>query len=147
MSKLTQKQSAFVREYVIDYNGARAAERAGYSKKTAAVQASKLLKQEKVLEAIKEHQKELIDSQCLTEEKVISQLQNILDRSLQATPVMEWDYSTHEYKESGLYQFDAKGALKALELLGKHLGMFEKKDNTDKDIKIEVSDEVKEWSV
>ena len=34
---MTPKQAAFVSEYVIDYNGAKAAERAGYSKKTAAV--------------------------------------------------------------------------------------------------------------
>ena len=35
---------------------------------------------------------------------------------------MEYDYVKKEWVESGVYQFDSKGALKALELLGKHLG-------------------------
>jgi hypothetical protein len=29
--------------------------------------------------------------------------------------------------ETGIYQFDSKGALKALEQLGKHLGMYDRK--------------------
>ena len=40
---------------------------------------------------------------------------------------MEWDYTAHEMVEKGQYEFDSKGALKALEMIGKHLGMFEKK--------------------
>lgn len=35
MSKLTKKQEAFCREYVVDFNGTQAAIRAGYSEKTA----------------------------------------------------------------------------------------------------------------
>ncbi|TCA34331.1 terminase small subunit [Rhizobium leguminosarum bv. viciae] len=43
MSDLTPKQQSFVEEYLIDMNGAKAAVRAGFSKRTAAVQASQLL--------------------------------------------------------------------------------------------------------
>ena len=39
---LTDKQEAFVREYLIDCNGTRAAIRAGYSRKTANEQAVRL---------------------------------------------------------------------------------------------------------
>ena len=40
---LTERQKAFAREYLVDYNGTKAAIRAGYSKRTARVQASALL--------------------------------------------------------------------------------------------------------
>lgn len=40
------------------------------------------------------------------------------------TPVMRYDPSTGKMEETGMYQFDSKGALRALELIGKHLGMF-----------------------
>ncbi len=40
---LTERQKAFVREYLVDYNGTKAAIRAGYSRRTARVQASALL--------------------------------------------------------------------------------------------------------
>lgn len=41
--KLTDKQRAFCHEYIIDWNGSRACIKAGYSKKTARIQASQLL--------------------------------------------------------------------------------------------------------
>ena len=40
---VTAKQQTFVREYLTDYNGTKAAMRAGYSQRTARVQASALL--------------------------------------------------------------------------------------------------------
>ena len=45
---LRAKQEAFCREYLIDLNGKQAAIRAGYSPKTAEVQASRLLSNAKV---------------------------------------------------------------------------------------------------
>jgi phage terminase small subunit len=41
--KLTPKQNKFCQEYVIDYNGTRAAIRSGYSEMTAQEQSSRLL--------------------------------------------------------------------------------------------------------
>lgn len=49
---LTAKQAMFVREYVVDLNGTQAAIRAGYSKETAAEQATRLLRNVKVRAAI-----------------------------------------------------------------------------------------------
>lgn len=49
---LTAKQQRFVAEYLIDLNATQAAIRAGYSEKTAAEQASRLLTNVKVSEAI-----------------------------------------------------------------------------------------------
>lgn len=130
---MTDKQINFCREYVKDYNGTQAAIRAGYSEKTASVKANQLLHNENILYAIKQNQKELVESSCLTEEKVIARLEEILERCMSADPVMEWNYEEHCYKPTGEYQFDSKGALKAIEMLGKHLGMFEKKENKNTD--------------
>ena len=49
---LTAKQQRFVAEYLIDLNQTQAAIRAGYSEKTAAEQASRLLTNVKVSEAV-----------------------------------------------------------------------------------------------
>ena len=51
--KLTPKQGAFVREYVLDFNGTQAAIRAGYAPRSAEVQASRLLRIDKVRDAVK----------------------------------------------------------------------------------------------
>ncbi|CQR51464.1 terminase small subunit [Paenibacillus riograndensis] len=53
---LTPKQKLFVQEYLIDLNATQAAIRAGYSPKTAEQQASRLLSNVKVQEAIREAQ-------------------------------------------------------------------------------------------
>ncbi len=47
-NKLTPKQEAFAREYIVDMNGKQAAIRVGYSVKTAESQASRLLSNAKV---------------------------------------------------------------------------------------------------
>lgn len=127
---MIEKQKLFCREYVKDYNGTQAAIRAGYSEKTAAVQASRLLKKPEILEEIRKNQKELADSYCLSEEKIIINVQEVLNRCMSAIPVMQWDYDEHTFVETGEYQFDSKGALGAIKLLGQHLGMFNKKDNS-----------------
>ena len=50
--KVTHRQQAFAREYLVDYNGTQAAIRAGYSTKGAAQQASALLRLPKVIEEL-----------------------------------------------------------------------------------------------
>lgn len=60
-TKLSDKQEQFCREYIIDFNATQAAIRAGYSKKTAQMQASRLLLnvmiQKRIAELVKERQK------------------------------------------------------------------------------------------
>lgn len=130
VAKKVDKQNLFAKEYVVDYNGTQAAIRAGYSEKSARTTACRLLKNPKILDKIKQNQKELIEKSCLTEEKILNKLEIMLDRCMSAEPVMEWDYEEHDYVKTGEYQFDSKGALKAIELLGKHLGMFNKNDGS-----------------
>ena len=47
---ITDKQKRFVREWLVDMNGTRAAIRAGYSEKSAAQTASRLMKDPAVRE-------------------------------------------------------------------------------------------------
>ncbi|MCJ7587525.1 MAG: terminase small subunit [Candidatus Aminicenantes bacterium] len=52
MKKLGPKQARFVEEYLVDLNATQAAIRAGYSRKTAEAQGSRLLRNVKVADAI-----------------------------------------------------------------------------------------------
>jgi hypothetical protein len=51
------KQSRFVEEYIVDLNGKRAAIRAGYSARSAEVQASRMLRDAKVKKAVESSMK------------------------------------------------------------------------------------------
>ena len=51
-------------------------------------------------------------------------MMDVYRRCMTATPVMKYDQAQGDWVESGIYEFDSKGALKALELLGKNIGMF-----------------------
>lgn len=125
--KLTAQQELFCQEYIVDYNGTQAAIRAGYSEKTADVQAVRLLRNVKVLSRVRAIQKDRLEKLAVTQESVILKLLEIYDRCMQAKPVLEWDYNERKYVETGHYTFDSKGALSALEMIGKHLAMFTNK--------------------
>lgn len=122
MTELKPKHERFCQEYVIDYNGAQAAIRAGYKEKSARGQASELLTNPNILARIREIQQEQIKRLAISQDYVVLQLIDTYNCCREPKPVMEWDYTKREWVQSGMYQFDSKGALKALELLGKHLG-------------------------
>lgn len=56
---LTAKQRRFVEEYCADFNGAAAARRAGYSKRTAKQTAYELLRKPEIAEAVEQRMNEL----------------------------------------------------------------------------------------
>ena len=60
MDNLTAKQQRFIKEYLLDLNATQAAIRAGYSKKTAQEQGSRLLSNVMVSSAIQEAQQEAL---------------------------------------------------------------------------------------
>ena len=110
-SGLNNKQLRFVMEYLTDSNGKQAAIRAGYSPKTAEVQASRLLSNVKVKAAVAEGQKFLQEKTETEAEWVRRRLKEEADdRS---------EFSTHA------------GRIRALEILGRINGIFEK-DNRQK---------------
>ena len=124
MPALKGKYEKFCQEYVIDYNGTKAAIRSGYEEKSARQQASRLLAPDKILQRIVELQVEQVKRLSITQDYVVLQLLDTYKCCREATPVMRYDYDRGEMVETGMYQFDSKGALRALELLGKHLGMY-----------------------
>lgn len=122
--QLKDKHERFAREYVIDYNATQAAVRAGYSEKTAKQQGSRLLTNADILARVRELQAETVKRLAISEDRIVEALWETYSRCMQAEPVMQFNSSTREMVETGEYSFDSKGALRALELIGKHIGMF-----------------------
>ena len=122
-----KRHERFCQEYVVDYNGTQAAIRAGYSEKTAKSQASTLLTYPNLLARVRELQGEQVARLAVTQDYVVLQLIDTYAKCSKPVPVMQYDPDAGGMVESGEYQFDSKGALRALELIGKHLGMYNDK--------------------
>lgn len=170
MAKLTEKQKKFADEYLINLNATQAAIKAGYSKKTADVQGVRLLGNVKVQEQIKKRQKELEHKTEITQERVLRELANVafanttdfvsiegvegkgLNGETCFSPVVKINLTKDvspdklaaiaaiKQGKEGI-EIKTRDKVKALELLGKHLGMFTDADNDndeDDGIKLEV---------
>ena len=129
MTKLTAKQAAFVDEYLIDLNATQAAIRAGYSSRTANRIATENLSKPVIADAIAEAQRERAERLQVDQDWVLERLVQNHERAMQAEPVLMRDGD--DWVESGEYRYQGTVANKALELIGKHLGMFaDKTDHT-----------------
>lgn len=73
-SALTPKQQRFVAEYLIDLNATQAAIRSGYSAKTAEFQASRLLRNVKVAEAVATATAKRLEKLDLTADRVLAEM-------------------------------------------------------------------------
>ena len=104
---MTPKQQRFVDEYLVDLNATQAAIRAGYSERTAEEQGYQLLRKTSVAEAIAERQAERAERTETTQDQVIADLKRLARAA-------EKDRSFAP-------------AIRAHELIGKHLGMFSDK--------------------
>lgn len=158
MAKLTKKQQRFVEEYLIDLNATQAAIRAGYSVKTAKEQGSQNLTKLNIQQAISEAMAERSKRTGVNQDRVVLELAKIAfvkmtdivdDQCRVKNTVTEDDLACIEsmkYKES---QSDAGSSvereikispkLKALELLGKHLGMWNDKMDVNVNIPVVIS--------
>ena len=130
---LTNKQRAFCEEYVIDRDGQKAARRAGYKSTTyMASMVDTLLKNPAVVAKIAELDEEIRQRNQITKDTIIKDICEIRDRCMQRVPVMVFDYQTKEFVQKidengeGVWQFDANNALKACDMLAKHVGFYEK---------------------
>lgn len=132
MANLTPKQQRFVEEYLIDLNATQAAIRAGYSPRTANEQGAQNLAKLSISEAIAEAQAKREERTQITQDYVLSNIQKVIERCMQQEAVQARDGSPllvegPEGDLACLFEFKENGALKGLELLGKHLGMFKDK--------------------
>lgn len=64
----------FIDEYLLDHNATRAAVAAGYSKRTAAAAASRLLRHVNVAPVLKARQREIQDQLQISKDRVIAEL-------------------------------------------------------------------------
>ncbi|MFF2156067.1 terminase small subunit [Paenibacillus chitinolyticus] len=135
---LTDKHLAFVNEYMKDNNATAAYLRAGYncSEEAARRAASRLLTNVDVQDEIRRRQDKLTEESDISVKWVLDNLKKVAERCMQAEPL--YDKETGSIVE---YRFDSSGANKALETIGKHLGMFNQKveltggmNNTTQDI-------------
>jgi len=127
MADLTPKQQRFVEEYLIDLNATQAAIRAGYSEKTAQQMGSENLLKPVIAEAIAEAQNKRSERTEINQDYVLSNIQKVVERCMQITQVDNCLVQTEEGDLAQAFMFKEQGALKGLELLGKHLGMFKEK--------------------
>lgn len=118
-AKPTPKQNRFIQEYLVDLNATQAAIRAGYSEKSAGRISQELLTKTHIAEAIQEAQRLREERTAITADYVLTGLKKVHERCAQEVPVLD-----KEGNPTGEYRFDASGANKALELLGKHLKLF-----------------------
>ena len=108
---LTNKQAAFVGEYLIDLNATQAAIRAGYSAKTAEQMGYQLLQKTSVKQTIDAAIAKRAEKTERTAMDVLKDIQGLAQTA-------KTEYMA-EPKNASLLN----GALKALELEGKHLGI------------------------
>lgn len=118
---LTPKQERFVQEYLVDLNATQAAIRAGYKEKTAGAIGSENLKKPEIQSALQRALKDREERTEVTQDYVIRKLVEIADKEASDAQDSELKYSNK---------------LRALELLGKHTGAFEKVVEDDGGVQI-----------
>lgn len=127
---LTAKQQRFIDEYLVDLNATQAAIRAGYSAKTAKQIGSRLLTNVDIASGIARRQEARSEKAELSEAWILDKLRDNVERSMVAVPVMVFDHDKKQMVESGEYTYQGNVANKALELIGKHRGMFVERTET-----------------
>ena len=145
---MSRKQDRFVEEYLIDLNGTQAAIRAGYSPKTANEQAARLLAnvsiREKISKAMAERSRRtginqdrvlielakiaLVNPKHLIDFKNAAVLEAATEEDMAAIASVKVKTIPGKGGENGIErEVKLYDKLRALELVGKHLGMFKDK--------------------
>lgn len=150
---LTDKQEKFCQEYLIDLNGTQAAIRAGYSKNTANEIAAENLAKLSIQNYLNELRKPLAEKVGITQEMVLNELakcgfanlkdylsddlsvnslSNIDTNKAGAIASLKKNVTTFEGGESVTTEIKLHDKIKSLELIGRHLGFFEKDNGQSK---------------
>ena len=126
MSKLTDKQEMFCREYIIDLNATQASLRAGYSEKTAQRIGSENLSKPLIQARVAELMQERTERVQIDADWVLKSAKQVFDRCMQ-----QEDVTDREGGSTGEWKFEHSGANKALEIIGKHVKVnaFQKEES------------------
>lgn len=123
MTKLTAKETLFVEAYLIELQASKAAVAAGYSKKSAREAGYRVLKRPHIEAAVLKAFREREKRTHITQDWVVSELVDNYERAMAAKPVCD----THG-KETGVFHYRGALAIKILDMLGRHVGMWRDND-------------------
>lgn len=161
MAKLTEKQQRFIDEYLIDLNATQAAIRAGYSVKTAKDIGCQNLAKLNIQQAISEKMAERSKRTGVNQDRIVLELAKIAfvnaadvidsdDATIKAGATADDTAAIQSVKVKVIPTKEGEGVereirlndkLKALELLGKHLGMWNDKLDVNLNIPVVISGE------
>ena len=135
--RLTERQRRFCEEYLIDGNASQAAIRAGYSKRSATVVSTTLMKNPQVQAYLKELLEKLHSAKVADAQEVLEYLTSIMrgeqrEQTLQLIGDGMQDITSIDVA--------AKDRLKAAELLGKRYGIFKENVGVTMDAVVIVDD-------
>ena len=159
---MNARQQRFVEEYLVDANARQAAIRAGYSARSAEVNGPRLLRNAQVATAVEEKQKERAERTQVTADRVIEELAliafgdigdffdatgNLRDVSELSEDAKRRLGSIDVLRETTRSNGDVRtieqtlkvkpwDKLRALDMLGKNLGMFRDKVNIGADVSL-----------
>ena len=162
MRKLTAKQARFVEEYLIDLNATQAAIRAGYSPKTAAEIGYENLNKPHIRARVDKELAERSKRTGINQDRVIRELArlafvNPIDviNTNNATinpnateddtaAILSVKVKTMSTDNGDMVEREVRMAdkLKALDLLGKHLGMFTDKLKIEGNMGVQIIDDI-----
>lgn len=143
--RLTPKQARFAEEYLIDGNATQAALRAGYSERSAYSQGQRLLKKDEVQECIRKGQERIQRRLEVTQERIVKELARLAfcdprdfftehgalkpihELSDDAAAVIAGMDVSKGLNGEILRKIKLNRKEKALEMLCKHLGLFDEK--------------------
>ena len=161
MAKLTAKQKKFVEEYLIDLNATQAAIRAGYSPNTAQEQSSRLLSNVMVKNEIDKAMAQRSRRTGISQDRVLRELAKIAfvnpndvinfsdatvkmtsEENLAAIASVKVKKIPGEYGDATEREVKLYDKLRALDLLGRHLGMFKDKIEINGDMGVKIVDDI-----
>ena len=162
MAKLTAKQEVFVDEYLVDLCATQAAIRAGYSVKNAGKIGSELLQKTRIKAAIDKAMAERSRRTGINQDRVLRELAKVA--FVNTSDVINMDEATIRgdanredtatiasvkvkripTEEGDIVEREVKvyDKLKALELLGKHMGMFKDKLDVNAEMAVKIVDDI-----
>lgn len=131
---ITPQQKKFVQEYLRSGDATDAAIAAGYSARSAASRASKLLETPGVIEYRRKLEKKLFDEMGISKEWIGTRLVEIVESCMEKVPAYRWNPETRRDERSGEKLLDANSAIRALHELNEHMNFADGETQTAESI-------------